>query len=182
MIFCTESANGCLWMVLKGFFANINMKLKKNLEVMDIGTELSIKSNPLLEVKSNRILLSPLEPPGSRWVGPEPRELLLLDDVVAAHRAGRAGPARRVQPFLKRQKKTSLSSSSSLSPSSSSSTRMESFYSCTHQRGKFIKALSQKWDKKRTSQKLSKTFVKTFYHKQQTSQIGEELNPRTFQI
>ena len=35
-------------MVLKGFFSNINMKLKNNLEVMDIGTELSIKSNPLL--------------------------------------------------------------------------------------------------------------------------------------
>ena len=35
-------------MVLKGFFANINMKLKKNLEVMDVGAELSIKSNPLL--------------------------------------------------------------------------------------------------------------------------------------
>ena len=34
-------------MVLKGFFANINMKLNKNLEFMDIGTELSIKSNPL---------------------------------------------------------------------------------------------------------------------------------------
>ena len=34
-------------MVLKGFFANINMKLKKNLEVMDVGAELSIKSNPL---------------------------------------------------------------------------------------------------------------------------------------
>ena len=27
-------------MVLKGFFANINMKLKKNLEVMDVGAEL----------------------------------------------------------------------------------------------------------------------------------------------
>ena len=35
-------------MVLKGFFANINMKLEKNLEVMDIRTELSIKSNPLM--------------------------------------------------------------------------------------------------------------------------------------
>ena len=28
MIFCTESGNGCLLMVLKGFFANINMKPK----------------------------------------------------------------------------------------------------------------------------------------------------------
>ena len=26
MIFCTESGNGCLSMLLKGFFANMNMK------------------------------------------------------------------------------------------------------------------------------------------------------------
>ena len=32
MIFCTESGNGCLLMVLKGFFANIGMKPKINVK------------------------------------------------------------------------------------------------------------------------------------------------------
>ena len=32
MKFCTDSTNGCLLMVLKGFFANINMKPKNKVK------------------------------------------------------------------------------------------------------------------------------------------------------
>ena len=45
-------------MVLKGFFANINIKLENFLEVMDIRTELSIKSNPLITTLTIFVLIA----------------------------------------------------------------------------------------------------------------------------
>ena len=43
MIFCTESGNGCLLMVLKGFFANINMKLKNPMDPSEGVVELAME-------------------------------------------------------------------------------------------------------------------------------------------
>ena len=43
MIFCTESGNGCLLMVLKGFFANINMKPKNPMDSSGVVVELAME-------------------------------------------------------------------------------------------------------------------------------------------
>ena len=43
IIFCTESGNGCLSMLLKGFFANINMKLKNPMDPSEGVVELAME-------------------------------------------------------------------------------------------------------------------------------------------
>ena len=43
MIFCTVSGNGCLLMVLKGFFANINMKPKNPMDSSGVVVELAME-------------------------------------------------------------------------------------------------------------------------------------------